>query len=38
VFAPRCQHAIDACRESVPMLRDAGPGRRAACLRFEELA
>ena len=38
VFAPRCPHAIDACRSSVPALRDAGPGRRAACLRFEELA
>ena len=38
VFAPRCQHAADACRQSVPELRDAGPGRRAACLRWEELA
>jgi peptide/nickel transport system ATP-binding protein len=38
VFAPRCPHAIDACRKSVPALRDAGQGRRAACLRFEELA
>ena len=38
VFAPRCPHAIDACRSSVPALRDAGPGRRAACVRWEELA
>jgi len=38
VFAPRCRHAADACRQSVPELRDAGPGRRAACLRWEELA
>ena len=38
VFAPRCPHAIDACRNSVPALRDAGQARRAACLRFEELA
>ena len=37
VFAPRCQYAIDLCRKSVPALRDAGPGRRAACVRFEEL-
>jgi oligopeptide/dipeptide ABC transporter ATP-binding protein len=37
VFAPRCPHAIDACRSSVPELREAGPARRAACLRFEEL-
>ena len=37
VFAPRCPHAIDICRESVPALRDAGPARRAACVRFEEL-
>jgi oligopeptide/dipeptide ABC transporter ATP-binding protein len=36
VFAPRCPHAIDACRQSVPALRNAGPGRRAACLRWEE--
>jgi len=37
MFAPRCPHATDACRSSVPALRDAGPGRRVACLRFEEL-
>jgi peptide/nickel transport system ATP-binding protein len=37
VFAPRCAHATDACRASIPALRDAGPGRRAACLRLEEL-
>jgi oligopeptide/dipeptide ABC transporter ATP-binding protein len=38
VFAPRCPHATDACRAAVPALRIAGPGRRAACVRFEELA
>jgi oligopeptide/dipeptide ABC transporter ATP-binding protein len=38
VFAPRCTHATDSCRASVPALRDAGPGHRVACLRFEELA
>jgi oligopeptide/dipeptide ABC transporter ATP-binding protein len=37
MFAPRCPHATDACRSAVPALRDAGPGRRAACVRFEEL-
>ena len=36
-FAPRCAHATDACRETIPALRDAGPGHRAACLRFEEI-
>jgi oligopeptide/dipeptide ABC transporter ATP-binding protein len=38
VFAPRCGHATDTCRASIPALRDAGPGHRVACLRFEELA
>ena len=37
VFAPRCQYAINACRQSIPPLRDAGLARRAACIRFEEL-
>jgi peptide/nickel transport system ATP-binding protein len=37
VFAPRCPHAADACRAAVPALREAGPERRAACLRFEAL-
>ena len=38
VFAPRCPHAVDRCRSTVPKLRDAGLGRQAACLRLEELA
>src|SRR6185295_529531 len=38
VFAPRCMHAIDPCRHSVPALRGAGPARLAACIRWEELA
>jgi oligopeptide/dipeptide ABC transporter ATP-binding protein len=38
VFAPRCPHATDVCRSTVPRLREAGPGRQAACLRLEELA
>ena len=25
VFAPRCPHAVDRCRSTVPKLRDAGP-------------
>ena len=37
VFAPRCAHAADICIAGVPALRDAGPGRRAACVRWEEL-
>ncbi len=37
VFAPRCPHAADACRSSMPALREAGPAHRAACLRMEEL-
>ena len=37
VFAPRCAHATDACRATVPALRDAGAQRRVACIRFEEL-
>jgi peptide/nickel transport system ATP-binding protein len=37
VFAPRCIHAADVCVQGVPALRDAGPGRRAACVRWEEL-
>jgi peptide/nickel transport system ATP-binding protein len=38
VYAPRCPHAIGICRSSVPALRDAGSDRRAACVRWEELA
>ena len=37
MFAPRCAHAADVCLAGVPALRDAGPGRRAACVRWEEL-
>ena len=38
VFAPRCAFANDACRATVPAMRDAGAQHRVACLRFEELA
>jgi peptide/nickel transport system ATP-binding protein len=37
VFAPRCPHAIDACRAGAPALRHSGAGWRAACVRMEEL-
>jgi len=35
-FAPRCDFAVDACREARPELRPVGRGR-AACIRAEEL-
>jgi len=41
VFAPRCTYAVEACRSTVPALREAGPAggaRRVACIRFEEIA
>ena len=41
VFAPRCGYAVEACRSTVPALREAGPAggtRRVACIRFEEIA
>lgn len=50
VFAPRCAYAVDACRSTVPALRNVtvaamaselsamGEGRRVACIRFEEIA
>jgi oligopeptide/dipeptide ABC transporter ATP-binding protein len=42
-FAPRCSHAIDACRSAVPALRavggDSDPGERdVACIRAGSLA
>lgn len=30
-FHPRCPHAMDICRSSIPTLRDYGDGRAAAC-------
>jgi len=38
VFAPRCRYAKEVCLEGVPALREAGPGRRAACVRWEQIA
>jgi oligopeptide/dipeptide ABC transporter ATP-binding protein len=37
VFAPRCPHVRDVCLAGMPALRDAGLGRRAACVRWEEI-
>ena len=31
-FAPRCEHAFDACRAGSPPLVPCGPGHHAACL------
>jgi oligopeptide transport system ATP-binding protein len=36
-FHPRCPYAVDKCREAVPPLVPAGPGREAACIRLDEL-
>ncbi len=36
-FHPRCSWAVDACRDTTPELRTVAPGRRAACLRSEEV-
>jgi oligopeptide/dipeptide ABC transporter ATP-binding protein len=30
-FHPRCAHAMDVCRETVPRLREVAPGHFAAC-------
>jgi oligopeptide transport system ATP-binding protein len=37
-FHPRCPHAVERCRQGVPPLVAAGPGREAACIRLAELA
>jgi oligopeptide/dipeptide ABC transporter ATP-binding protein len=38
VFRTRCPHAIAACAESVPKLREIAAGRRVACLRDDVVA
>ena len=35
-FAPRCPHATDKCRQSVPEFREIKPGRFAACHLLNE--
>jgi oligopeptide transport system ATP-binding protein len=37
-FHPRCPYAIDRCRQAVPPLVGAGPGREAACIRLGEIS
>jgi len=37
-FEPRCDLAIPACRDAMPDLLAAGPGRSARCIRVEETA
>jgi peptide/nickel transport system ATP-binding protein len=36
VFHPRCQHAMDVCRQKVPVLREYRPNQYAACHLYEE--
>ncbi len=38
VFRTRCPHAVAACAENVPMLREVAPRRRVACLRDDVVA
>jgi oligopeptide transport system ATP-binding protein len=38
VFRTRCPHAIVACAETVPALREVVPGRRVACIRDDVVA
>jgi oligopeptide/dipeptide ABC transporter ATP-binding protein len=33
VFRTRCTHALPACADEVPELREVAPGRHAACIR-----
>jgi peptide/nickel transport system ATP-binding protein len=37
-FAPRCPHALDACRDSYIELLDVGGGHMARCIRTDEIA
>ena len=36
-FHPRCPHAVDRCRETVPALEEFSAGHTVACLRAREL-
>ncbi len=35
-FAGRCPHAVDACRDQDPPLREISPGHAVACLRVDD--
>jgi peptide/nickel transport system ATP-binding protein len=37
-FAPRCPHALDACRDGYIGLLDVGGGHMARCIRTDEIA
>ena len=37
-FEPRCDHALAACRDAIPHLRDVGPQRTARCILVSETA
>ena len=37
-FEPRCDHALAACRDAIPDLRDVGPQRTARCILVSETA
>jgi peptide/nickel transport system ATP-binding protein len=37
-FAPRCPHAIDACRTAVPPLFATGTSQQSRCIRWQEIA
>jgi peptide/nickel transport system ATP-binding protein len=37
-FAPRCPHALDACRDGYIELLDVGDGHMARCIRTDEIA
>jgi peptide/nickel transport system ATP-binding protein len=36
-FHPRCPHAVDMCKQTVPPLVDFGNGHQSRCLRVNEL-
>ena len=37
VFRTRCAHAMPACADAAPALRDIGGGQRVACIRADEI-
>ena len=37
VFRTRCPYALPACAETIPPLKDVGPGHRSACIREDIL-